>query len=103
MRVLSFRVNGQQLKLDDKCDFTGIAKGTKGYPVAAFTFDWPKCGKAAVFTAPNGVETAVKLDGNNRCEIPTEVLNGDYFKVHCLGVAPEYTVVTNKKTIMQVR
>lgn len=103
MRVLSFRVDGQVLSLDKKCDFSGIAKGTSGYLAASFIFDWPKCTKVAVFTSADGVERAVKLDNRDRCMIPAEALKGDYFKVHCVGVTSSYTVITNKKIIMQVR
>lgn len=52
MRELKFYVNGQRIKKDNTCDFSGIVAGTKGYLEAVFCFgsDWSGMSKVAVFT-----------------------------------------------------
>ena len=49
MRILQFKVTGQNLSKDG--DFSGIVAGTKGYLYTAYNFDgeWDGCKKAAVF------------------------------------------------------
>lgn len=51
MRTLIFEANGQQLKKSPSCDFSGIAKGSKGYLEAKFELskDWDDCLIAASF------------------------------------------------------
>lgn len=49
MRILQFKVTGQNLSKDG--DFSGIVAGTKGYLHTEYNFDseWDGCKKAAVF------------------------------------------------------
>lgn len=49
MRILQFKVAGQNLSKDG--DFSGIVAGTKGYLYTEYNFDseWDGCRKAAVF------------------------------------------------------
>lgn len=49
MRILQFKVTGQNLSKDG--DFSGIVAGTKGYLYTEYNFDseWDGCKKAAVF------------------------------------------------------
>ena len=50
MRILQFKVAGQNLSKDG--DFSGIVAGTKGYLYTEYNFDseWDGCKKAAVFS-----------------------------------------------------
>ena len=51
MRTLKFNVEGQSLKKDSACDFSGIVKGSKGYLQCSFSFsrEWAGCKVAASF------------------------------------------------------
>lgn len=51
MRTLRFIIDGQSIKKDPSCDFSGLVPGTKGYLKAQFQFsdEWKKCKKAAIF------------------------------------------------------
>ena len=47
-------------------------------------------------------EHAKRLDENDSCEIPPEVLTSKKFEVSVLGAAPDYRIETNKITVRQV-
>ena len=51
MRVLKFDANGQKLKKESSCDFSGIVPGTSGYLKASFSFsaEWTGMVKVAEF------------------------------------------------------
>jgi hypothetical protein len=84
---LEFIVSGQTLTKDPRCDFSGIAAGSRGYLFARFRFskDWAGCKKAAVFTTPSGQEYPVGLGKDNLCEIPAEALTGKAVRVMVVG------------------
>lgn len=83
MRVLTYKVKGQQLIATGK--HSGLIAGTKGYLKAQFEFDkdWDGCIKVVSFF--NDGEYAVKLDDNNICDIPDEALTNSTFKVKVEG------------------
>ena len=102
-RVLSFVVEGQTIKKDELCDFTGLVSGTKGYYQAKFTFDrtWKDYQKVAVFRT-----TAVKkyvpiIDGI--CEIPDEVTKGLLYYVSVVGVMDGVSLPTTEVFVRQKR
>ena len=100
MRVLTYKVKGQQLIATGK--HSGLIAGTKGYLKAQFEFDddWKDCVKVASFI--NGNEHAVKLDENNTCLIPNEALTGSTFKVKVEGRRSDsYRIMTGSITERQ--
>lgn len=102
MRVLIFDVDGQKIKPNPQCDFSGIVKGTKGYLYAKFNLspsEWGGCGKLAVFTC-FGEEYPERLEGDI-CLIPHEALSHNRFKVHVVGIRPGYRIQTNTIEIIQ--
>lgn len=102
-RILEFDVQRQRLTKNRNCDFANIVSGTSGYLKAKFNFsqsEWMGCRKAASFWL-NDKETAVLLDENNSCVIPSEALIGDRFEVSVTGVRTNYKIVTNKSVVKQ--
>lgn len=94
MRVLEFIANGQKLRRDPLCDFTGIVAGSRGYLQARFHFshEWSGCKKVAVFTC-KGKDYPVGLR-DNMCEIPAEALAASAVQVYVIGRRPGYEITT---------
>lgn len=103
MRTLSFIVEGQSIKQDPSCDFSGLVPGSRGYLKASFTFnaDWSGCEKMAVFSK-HGLRDRVAVQlKNGACTIPEEVLNRRMFKVSVIGVNQGLRLVTNTLEVNQ--
>ena len=101
MRRLDFIVSKQKLECDPRCDFSGIASGTRGYLYARFKFsaDWKGCKRVAVFSC-RGIDTPVAIR-NGMCEIPAEALVGSTVSVQIVGETRDYRIVTNKTSFQQ--
>lgn len=87
MRILDFRVRGQQLGKLPGCDFSNIVAGSNGYLCAKFHFvgaEWDECKKVANFRVGK-LDHAVLLDENDECVIPTEALIGDALHISVIG------------------
>lgn len=100
MRILNFKVNGQNLEPDD--DFSDLVPGTSGYMYANFEFskDWSDCIKIATFYDRKGTEHAV-LISNGKCEIPEEVLVEKRFRMSVFGKKQDYKIVTKTIKVIQ--
>ena len=104
MRILEFEAQKQRLKRRPTCDFSGLVAGSVGYLKAMFYFsesEWSSCAAKVARFWIGGEEHAKRLDQNNSCDIPPEVLTGERFEVSVIGVAPGYKIETNKITIRQ--
>lgn len=101
MRTLKFIVEGQSIKQDPSCNFSGIVPGTKGYLKAEFSFskDWKDCRKAAVFELLRN-EYPAPIVGNT-CEIPAEALTWKSFSVKVVGERDGYRITTNRVEVKQ--
>lgn len=99
MRILQFKVAGQNLSKDG--DFSGIVAGTKGYLHTEYNFDseWDGCRKAAVFVR-YGKEYQVPIV-NNRCEVPEEVTGSNVWRVYLVGERKGYRITTNEVEVRQ--
>lgn len=86
------------------CDFGGLVAGSVGYLQAKFYFsenEWGICtDKVARFWIGER-EYAARLDKNNTCDIPPEVLTESKFGISVIGVAPGYRIETNKIYVKQ--
>ncbi len=102
MRILKFKVEKQKITKDPTCDFSNIAKGTKGYLVADFSFspDWDKCVKVGVFRALGGNEVAAPII-KGQCVIPSEALIANMFYVSAIGQKEGYRIATEKTEVEQ--
>lgn len=100
MRTLKFIVDGQIIKQDPKCDFSGLVPGTSGYVQAEFSFssDWAGYTKVAAFWSALGKEYQPQLlkDGKS-CLIPAEALERRTFKVQIIGKGPNSKRITTDK------
>lgn len=105
MRTLRFIVDGQLIKQDPSCDFSGLIPGSDGYLQASFTFsdEWNEMAKVAAFWSPLGKEYPPQLlDGYYSCRIPVEALARRTFKVQVLGKdANGKRLTTNKIEVTQ--
>lgn len=105
MRTLSFIVEGQILKPDPECDFSGIVPGTEKYLQAKFKFsdEWKNAVKVAGFWSRLGEEyPPQKLRDGNKCVIPAEALKSKYFKIRVIGKRKDgFRLMTNKLEICQ--
>lgn len=102
MRVLSFKADGQRLKKQANCDFSGLVAGSVGYLRAEFKFsdEWSECRKAASFWVGDK-EYPVLLESDDTCAIPAEALAGELFEVSVLGVKQDYKILTTKTKVRQ--
>jgi folate-dependent tRNA-U54 methylase TrmFO/GidA len=102
MRILQFVADGQRLKKQTDCDFSGLVAGSEGYLRAKFTFsdEWLGCKKAASFWV-GSQEYARLLDDDNSCVIPTEALVGALFEVSVVGVKPNYKIGSTRTKVRQ--
>lgn len=101
MRILDFVVSKQKLETDPRCDFSGIASGTRGYLYARFRFsgDWNGCKKVAVFSCRGNDEPVAVVNG--MCEIPAAALVGNTVKVRVVGQKSDYRITTNDVSFVQ--
>lgn len=102
MRILNFNVDGQSLKKDPACDFSGIVKGSKGYLQCSFAFsrEWDGCKVAASFWSYDKEKGAAPVI-NGRCKIPDEITDFKSFQVCLIGVRDGYRITTGKVKIEQ--
>lgn len=101
MRTLRFIVDGQIIRQDPRCDFTGLVPGSEGYLQAEFNFskEWLNSPKVAAFYSRLGKEyTPQALKDGRTCLIPKEALEKRIFKVQVMG---RNGLVTNKLEVDQ--
>lgn len=103
MRTLKFNIEGQRIKKNPECDFSGIIAGTKGYLDCEFEFsrEWAGLAKAAVFKAADYVKYMPLV--NNRCSIPDEVTDSTRIHVSVVGKDNTMMLSTNTAVILQHR
>lgn len=101
MRTLKFIVNGQDIKPDPKCDFTGLIPGATVRIRAEFVFskEWNSTTKVVGFYSRLGNEYPPQpLKDGRSCIIPTEALQKRIFKLKVIG---QNGLMTNKLAIDQ--
>lgn len=94
----------QRLMKKRDCNFSGIVAGSVGYLHAKFYFsenEWGDCSDKIARFWIDKREHAVRLDDDNCCVIPSEVLTGKKFEVSVIGAAPGYKIETNKINVRQ--
>lgn len=104
MRVLKFIVDGNSIKQDPDCDFTGLFPGKEDQIRAEFTFskEWQKRVKVAAFWSIMGAEfEPQEIKDGESCMIPVEALQKVAFRVQVLGKHRGAKVETDKVTVYQ--
>ena len=102
MRILKFNVDGQSLKKDPACNFSGIVLGTKQYLECFFTLskEWNECNVVASFFA-YGKEQGAAPIVNRKCKVPDEITDFKAFQISLIGVKGDYRITTGKVKIEQ--
>lgn len=103
MRTLKFIVDGQTIKQDPNCDFSGIVPGTSGYLQAEFSFskDWNGYAAIATFSSIMGRDYRPEVIKGNKCIIPAEALTHRAFRVRVTGGIGATRIHTNNVTVVQ--
>lgn len=105
MRTLNFIAEGQILKPDPNCDFSGLVPGSERYLKARFTFspEWKNTTRVVAFWSRMGEEyPPQKLVDGVSCYIPKEALESKYFKIQVIGKRKDgFRIKTNKYEICQ--
>lgn len=85
MRLLRFKISGQNIKKDPFCNFEKIVFGTKNYLIAEFSFDkeWKKMNKVAVFKCLNKEYPILIVEG--KCIVPSNALIWKRFSLYVVG------------------
>lgn len=101
MRTLKFIVDGQRLKKDPQCDFSGLVVGSKNYLECEFAFskDWVNMAKAATFKS--GVFTEHVPIINNLCKIPDSITDSTRIHLTITGRDTRTILTTNTSIIIQ--
>lgn len=104
MRTLKFIVNGNVLKEDPSCSFSGLFPAPNQEIEAEFSFskEWKSIPKVVAFYSILGKEyppQVVNEDG--RCVIPPEALVSPVFRMQILGIDRGTTMSTSILSVYQ--
>ena len=104
MRTLRFIVDGQTIKQDPTCDFSGLFLNKDSGVCAEFIFssEWNDKIKVAAFWSILDKEYEPQaLDNKNACIIPVEAFSRASFKIQVLGIEGRERLTTNKLVVLQ--
>lgn len=103
MRTLSFIVDGESIRQDPTCDFSGLFSTKKTNVVAEFKFspEWEKKVKVAAFWSMLDGEYEPQEIVDGSCIIPAEAMQKAAFKIQVLGKKGKARLTTNKMVIRQ--
>lgn len=110
MRTLRFIVDGESIRQDPTCDFSGLFPGKNPNVLAEFVFssEWENTMKVAAFWSILDKEYEPQvIEDDTSCTIPAEALARASFKIQVLGKKKKSrqnatTLSTNKLTIRQM-
>lgn len=100
-RTLEFIVEGQRLKKDPNCSFSGIVAGSKGYLECHFAFspEWKGVSKAVIFTDGNQeLYEPLKYD---KCKVPDAITDSSRIHIQVAGKDGGTFLRTNEAVILQ--
>ena len=104
MRTLRFLVDGEIIKQDPDCDFSGLFldKNSEIFAKFIFSSEWNDKIKVAAFWSMLDREYEPQaLDDENTCVIPSEVFTRASFKIQVLGIGGRERLTTNKLVVLQ--
>ena len=103
MRTLRFIVDGQTVKQDPTCDFSGLFLNKDSCVCAEFIFssEWNDKIKVAAFWSMLDREYEPQALDNNTCIIPVEAFSKASFKIQVLGIGGHERLTTNKLVVLQ--
>lgn len=102
MRILRYKVQGQNIIRDSTCDFSNIVRGTNNYIKLVFEFDEDWRYKVKVISLRNseGVETNLAFKEN--VALPEVVTNGSMFSFVLYGKDNIEKVQTIREYVEQI-
>lgn len=104
MRTLRFIIDGQAIKPDPTCDFSGLFLRKNSNACAEFVFssEWNGVTKVAAFWSMLNEEYKPQvIDEKNTCIIPIEAFTRAAFRVQVLGMKGSKKLTTNKLVVLQ--
>lgn len=103
MRTLRFIVDGETIKQDPSCDFSGLFPGKNPDICSEFTFspEWNNKVKVAAFWSVLDKEYEPQAIEDDSCIIPSEALMKPSFKIQVLGKRGREKLETNKLSVFQ--
>lgn len=102
MRILRYKVQGQNIIRDSTCDFSNIVRGTNNYIKLVFEWDKDWRNKAKVISLRNseGVETNLAIKEN--ALLPEVVTNGSMFSFVLYGKDNIEKIQTVREYVEQI-
>lgn len=102
MRILRYKVQGQNIIRDDTCDFSNIVRGTNNYINLLFEWDKDWWNKVKVISLRNaeGIETSLAFKEN--VVLPEIVTNGSMFSFVLYGKDNIEKVQTVREYVEQI-
>ena len=101
MRILRYKVQGQNIIRDSTCDFSNIARGTNNYIKLIFEWDedWRYKAKVISLRNANGEEVNVVLQ--SKIVLQEKITNGSMFSFQIYGKEGEEKIHTNREYVEQ--
>lgn len=84
MKVMIFNVDGSRIE-QDRISSDNVVMGDTVRLFFNFSSEWDTVAKVVKFTRGNVELTPCVLRNGNTCVIPSEVMNGTYFRMRVLG------------------
>lgn len=102
MRILRYKVQGQNIVRDSTCDFSNIVRGTNNYIKLVFDWDedWRYKAKAISFRNSEGIETNLAV--KESVVLPEIVTNGSMFSFVLYGKDSTEKIQTVREYIEQI-
>lgn len=102
MRILRYKVEGQNIIRDNTCDFSNIVRGTNNYIKLVFEWDEDWRYKAKVISLRNAEGTETNLAFKENVVLPEVVTNGSMFSFVLYGKDNIEKVQTVREYVEQI-
>lgn len=101
MRILRYKVQGQNIIRDRGCDFSNIIKGSNNYIRLVFEWDeqWKNKAKVISLRNANGEEVNVILQ--SKIVLQEKITKGSMFSFQIYGKEGEEKIKTNREYVEQ--
>lgn len=102
MRILRYKVQGQNIVRDSTCDFSNIARGTDKYLKLVFSWDEEWRNKAKVISLRNSEGIEINLAVKENALLPEVVTNGSMFSFVLYGKDNIEKIQTVREYVEQI-
>lgn len=101
MRILKYKVQGQNIIRDSKCDFSHIIKGTNNHIKLIFEWDEQWKNKAKVISLRNVDGEEVNVILQSKIVLQEKTTKGSMFSFKIYGKEGEEKIQTNREYVEQ--